>query len=152
MNNFDEIIPKYMDKPLDFINLVRVDMDYRIAKVYAKKDGQTYEVKVSYNAGSYDHFNYQFVDRGYYLSITPVSISDPFAGGFTIVSYTAFTGTKVLIEKVKRYSYNRLIVLAQLFLENAQTNDKVGLLLNHVLTKNTVDTPLLDYLKEANDG
>jgi hypothetical protein len=55
-------------------------------------------VEVYYNLGGMNYFSGKSEARGYYLSVTPQTI----AGG--VKTFTAFTGTKMLLLEVKRQS------------------------------------------------
>lgn len=60
------------------------------------------KIELYYNLGGYNYFTYKQENRGYYLSVSPVSRSD--RGGVTMESYTAFTGIKQCIKTVARKS------------------------------------------------
>jgi hypothetical protein len=56
------------------------------------------EVKVEYNLGGMNYFSYQNEARGYYASVSPVTV------GEHTISYSAFSGVKVLLLEVKKRS------------------------------------------------
>lgn len=59
-------------------------------------------IELKYNLGGYNYFTYKQEPRGYYLSVSPVKLEQ--RDGYTLESYTAFTGTKYLVKEVTRKS------------------------------------------------
>ena len=66
----------------DKTNFLRIDMDY--------------------SKGGYNYFTYKQESRGYYLHISPVYREN--RNGYTMESYAAFSGIKVLLSEVTRKS------------------------------------------------
>jgi hypothetical protein len=86
------------------------------------------EVTLSYNMGGANYFSGMTEGRGYYLGVTPLKVGNGFK------SFTAFSGTKTLIEATKRYSDKRLGELAA----TALASDIYPRLLDAVLSKNAL--------------
>lgn len=61
------------------------------------------KIELYYDLGGMNYFTGKAENRGYYLSVTPVTRGTS-AGGFTSESYTAFTGIKQNIKQVTRKS------------------------------------------------
>lgn len=59
-------------------------------------------IELRYNLGGINYFTYKQEPRGYYLSVSPVKLEH--RDGYTLESYTAFTGTKYLVKEVTRKS------------------------------------------------
>lgn len=59
-------------------------------------------IELRYNLGGFNYFTYKQEPRGYYLSVSPVELKQ--RDGYTLESYTAFTGTKYLVKEVPRKS------------------------------------------------
>ena len=60
------------------------------------------KIEVYYHLGGYNCFTAKSENRGYYLSISPVTRSN--RDGFTFESYTAFSGIKQCVKTVARKS------------------------------------------------
>lgn len=63
---------------------------------------KTIRIEVSYRKGEMNYFTGECCERGYYLSASPVEISDG------CVIFTAFTGVCNLIEPTSRFSQKKL--------------------------------------------
>lgn len=63
------------------------------------------EITVDYNKGGYNYFSYTEEPRGYYLHVQPLT------RGNNTITFTAFTGVKMLIEECKRLNRKRLAEL-----------------------------------------
>lgn len=61
------------------------------------------KIETYYSLGGYNCFTYRQEERGYYLSVTPVSRKTT-DYGVTLESYTAFSGIKRIIKTVSRQS------------------------------------------------
>ena len=61
------------------------------------------KIEVYYNLGGYNAFTGKSEPRGYYLSVSPVTLSHT-DYGVTLESYTAFSGLKLCIKEVTRKS------------------------------------------------
>ena len=59
-------------------------------------------IELRYNLGGFNYFTYKEEPRGYYLSVSPVALEQ--RDGYTLESFTAFTGTKYLVKEVARKS------------------------------------------------
>ena len=59
-------------------------------------------IELRYNLGGFNYFTHKQEKRGYYLSVSPVALEQ--RDGYTLESYTAFTGTKYLVKEVARKS------------------------------------------------
>lgn len=59
-------------------------------------------VELKYNLGGFNCFTYAQEKRGYYLHVTPVKREQ--RDGYTMESFTAFSGYKQLIKEVNRKS------------------------------------------------
>lgn len=74
-------------------------------KNYTKIDGTNYELKteVYYSLGGMNYFTSRNEARGYYLSACPVQVERR-PDGIIIESFTAFSGTKILLLETSRKS------------------------------------------------
>lgn len=61
------------------------------------------KIELYYDLGGMNYFTYKTENRGYYLSVSPVTRGAS-TGGFISESYTAFTGIKQNIKQVTRKS------------------------------------------------
>lgn len=61
------------------------------------------KIELYYDLGGMNYFTGRAENRGYYLSVSPVTRGTS-AGGFSSESYTAFTGIKQNIKQVTRKS------------------------------------------------
>lgn len=73
-------------------------MKKSIALENPTRDANTLEIEVYYSLGGMNYFTGRNEPRGYYLSVTPAMRSEH------CISYTSFTGTKILLKEVKRQS------------------------------------------------
>ena len=83
------------------------------------------EVEVYYDLGGMNYFAGRTESRGIYLAVQPVEISEHFR------SYTAFSGTKLLMLPLNRFSQRKL----DEFMPQEEDIEKI---LNHVLAKNNL--------------
>jgi len=60
------------------------------------------QVRIYYNLGGMNYFNYKMEPRGYYLSVTPVEYK--IEGNIRSIGYAAFSGYKHLLKTVTRKS------------------------------------------------
>jgi len=86
------------------------------------------EVEVYYDAGGRSFLSGEFNKRGYYLAVQPVKREG------NCKSMVAFSGTKALIEEVKRFSTRKLHEAAL----QATQLPNYRKLLDHVLAKNNL--------------
>ena len=86
------------------------------------------EVEVYYDAGGRSFLSGEFNKRGYYLAVQPVKREG------NCKSMVAFSGTKALIEEVKRFSTRKLQEAAL----QATQLPNYRKLLDHVLAKNNL--------------
>ncbi len=101
-------------------------------KELIERGGKTLEVSITYNIGGMNYFQGICEKRGYYLSVTPVDIAITENGRVLAKSYAAFSGTKILLNEVKRKSekeFAKARVLAE------QEKEK---LIKHVMQKNNI--------------
>jgi hypothetical protein len=80
-----------------------------------------------YSLGGINYFSGENNRRGIYLSVTPVTLSDN--GGFTSESSVMFSGLKMLLKELKRFSKKELDGLKE-YLEWG--NPKLELLISQV--------------------
>lgn len=85
------------------------------------------EVETYYNKGGYNCFTYKEEKRGYYVSVQPLQKSG------CMVTFTAFTGAKKLVEECARLSKKRLAELEEATMENAKA------LIDYVMEKNGLE-------------
>lgn len=92
------------------------------------------EVQVHYTKGGINYFTYAHEQRGYFLSISPIT-----EDGQGFKSFTAFSGTKTLLLATARFARKILQEVARTALEH----EKYPALLAHVLNKNgiTLESP-----------
>ena len=81
------------------------------------------EVEVYYDLGGMNYFAGHTESRGIYLAVQPVEISKDFR------SYTAFSGTKLLMLPLNKFSQKKLD-------EYIPSEEDIEKILNHVLAKN----------------
>lgn len=74
----------------------------KLIELKENKNANFLEIEVKYSLGGYNYFTYKSEPRGYYLSVSPVQRSTRDGIGF--VSYTAFSGVKMLLLEVSRKS------------------------------------------------
>ncbi len=60
------------------------------------------KIELYYALGGYNYFTHKSEERGYYLSVSPVTRES--RGGCTMESYTAFSGVKKCVKTVSRKS------------------------------------------------
>lgn len=61
------------------------------------------KIELYYSLGGMNYYTYRAENRGYYLSVMPVTRGIS-AGGFVSESYAVFTGIKQCVKEVKRKS------------------------------------------------
>jgi len=76
----------------------------RITKEYLEKGGLTLSIQFYYSMGGMNYFTNTTESRGYYLSVSPVSVSRDENGRVRSESYSAFSGIKDCLLEVKRKS------------------------------------------------
>lgn len=82
----------------------RIIKDYKVVKGAAN----TLRVKVMYDIGGHNYFSGKNERRGLYLSVSPLTISKSSCGNFNTTSYTGFTGSKVFVKEMARFSKKTL--------------------------------------------
>lgn len=102
--------------------------DHRIGK-FVETDGKTYEIEVYYSLGGMNYFTGSGEGRGYYLSVTPVQRTK------NCRTFTAFSGTKVLVRDANRFSQKALDQVASEYMKDINTNPMVQKIFQHVLSK-----------------
>lgn len=108
----------------------------------------TFEVRVNYMLGGHNWWTYETDPRGIFLGITPMKIAYNDDNSVRMSSYTAFSGTRVLLKELQRYSEKQLLLAAdEIFpTEDPSTwSEKVYEVLEHVCEKNEI--PL--YMEHA---
>ena len=88
-------------------------------------------VEMRYNLGGFNCFTYTQEKRGYYLHVTPVKRES--RNGYTMESFTAFSGYKQLLKEVTRKSAK-----AEAAAEAAAA-DIVGIMVERVCMKNGLE-------------
>ncbi|MEA1972389.1 MAG: hypothetical protein U9N34_03720 [Candidatus Cloacimonadota bacterium] len=84
-------------------------------------------IKIYYDKGGMNYFSTREERRGLYLSVTPIKRE----GHWT--SYRGFSGTKMLVKPMKRYSRKQL--------DNFEPNQEdIDRILENVLNKNNLTT------------
>ncbi len=91
-------------------------------------------IELRYNLGGLNYFTYKQEPRGYYLSVSPVALEQ--RDGYTLESFTAFTGTKYLVKEVSRKSTKAEREAEQKAVELEKA------LINFVCTQNNLAIPL----------
>lgn len=103
----------------------------RLLKSMRTKDGSTIEVKLDYRMGGWNYFTGVNMERGLYLSVSPVKISISQCGKYSTKSYTAFTGICHLVKPQSRFN--------QKSFDNFQPdNETIDKMVQSVLTKNNI--------------
>lgn len=103
----------------------------RIIRMVPVASGDATHVKIQlyYSKGGMNYFTYRTEARGFYLSVTPVSISK--CGVCQTETTTAFSGVKECLLECSRFnqkSFDSFVV----------PEDRVKVLLDHVLAKNGI--------------
>jgi hypothetical protein len=83
-------------------------------KTYKDINGTTFRIEIYYYKGGMDISSFQNQKRGFYLSVTPVKRE--IKEGYTIDQYMAYSGVKMLLKEVTRYServYNEALELGK---------------------------------------
>lgn len=88
-------------------------------------------VELFYDLGGTNFFTSEIEERGYYLSVTPVERHTN-SQGYTTERFTAFTGTKMLLNSVARRSKKAENEAEQLAQEKERT------LIRYVCAKNKI--------------
>jgi hypothetical protein len=96
---------------------------------FVEADGVTYEIEVFYDLGGMSYFTGQTVARGYWLSVTPVEKGNGWR------RFTAFAGTKYLLQETKRFSRSVLEKIAGEYLSDIEHNPLINKLYQHVTRK-----------------
>jgi hypothetical protein len=108
-------------------------MDKLLLKEYVKWEGfpQELKVQVYYDKGGWNVFSGDKEKRGYYLSVTPVSVTRREDGSVLMEETSAFSGIKILIKEVNRRSKKR----SKAAVKEAQSEKKR--LIEQVIVKNS---------------
>lgn len=86
---------------------------------------QELKIEVRYNKGGVNYFSSKTEARGYYLSVSPVTRSH--SEGYTVESYTGFSGIKKLILPVARQSDKQYQAAVELVKEHVEELKKIVL-------------------------
>lgn len=101
-----------------------------IMMIETTSPGSTHvKVELYYAMGGMNYFSGRTEQRGIYISVTPVSISK--GSGYTSESYTAFSGTKQLVQEMRSFNQKR-------FDEFEPDKALVDELVDHVVSKNSI--------------
>jgi hypothetical protein len=84
------------------------------------------EVDLDYQLGGWNYFTGVKEPRGLYLGCTPIEKGDGFR------SFVGFSGTKILVKEMSRFSKKQL----DEFVPDEETVQK---LINHVVAKNSIE-------------
>lgn len=90
------------------------------------------KIELYYDLGGMNYFTGRAENRGYYLSVTPVERHTN-SQGYATESFTAFTGTKILLNGVARKSKKAENKAEQLAQEKERT------LIQYVCAKNKIE-------------
>jgi hypothetical protein len=102
-----------------------------VSKKYVEREGITLKVQVYYELGGVSYSSGRMQARGYYLSVSPVE-REQLENGIWMEKYMAFTGTKMLLNEVKRKSQKAENVAL------SRAEEQEEMLINHVLEANGV--------------
>lgn len=102
----------------------------RTIKEYNEDYSKTLEISVYYDSGGMNFFQGVVQKRGYYIAVVPVEVTKH--NGYEMVSFTAFTGTKKLVEEANRYSEKVLHTIKD------KAKDILPALIEHVIAKNNI--------------
>lgn len=105
-------------------------MDF-LSKEYIKREDQTLRIEVYYDLGGYNWATGNEEPRGYYLSVTPVSVVRNDEGKIIMEEVRAFSGIKTVLMEVERKSKNRSKKALEI-VENGEDKER---LINDVLEK-----------------
>lgn len=94
---------------------------------YIERDEQTLKIQVYYSLGGMNYFTYKQDGRGFYLNVTPVKLEK--RQGYTMESFTMFSGIKKFLLPCTRYSEKRLEEALKL------SDEWIDKLICHVLDK-----------------
>ncbi len=101
-----------------------------ITKEYIEREGLTLKIQFSYDMGGMNYFQGCTMQRGYYLSVTPVEITRH-EHGLQSESSSAFSGTTTCLLEVKRKSPKAEAEAMKL------VDSKKEILIQNVLSKNS---------------
>lgn len=82
----------------------RIIKDYKVVKGNAN----TLRVKLMYDIGGMNYFSGNNERRGLYISVSPITINKSSCGKFNTISYNGFTGSKIFVKEMKRFSKKTL--------------------------------------------
>lgn len=91
------------------------------------ENGQELQIDVYYNKGGMNYFTSRVEKRGFYISVCPVQVTKH-ENGLRSVAYTAFTGVKLLLLEVNRFSKSAEAKANEL------AKDKEQELIQHILS------------------
>lgn len=93
--------------------------------------GKFIEVELYYSKGGYNVFTYKNESRGYYVRICPVTVER------NMVSFVAFSGTKVCIHECSRKSAKAEREAIEM--ANGECRDLVSRLVSQIATRNNLE-------------
>ena len=95
------------------------------------QDTNAIEIEVYYDKGGMNLFTYKDEARGYYLSVRPVLRADG------CITYTSFSGRKLLLKEVKRKSANAEAEAEEI------AKSKLEQLMAYVCNRNGITVPTI---------
>ena len=104
---------------MEKFKVLNVSLDKRSMTKYVECDGKTYDIQVSYRLGGANPFTNRTEDRGIWLSISPVEKNGVWS------TYTAFSGTKVILKNLERFSKKWLDAFCDEIFSNLDTHEIV---------------------------
>jgi hypothetical protein len=95
-------------------------MKTHTSKYYLTRDGQEYKLELYYSKGGVNYFSGSNIDRGYYVSVVPVTRKfNPYnlgakveGDGYWSETFIMFNGCKRFIESCRAFSQKRYDTLA----------------------------------------
>ena len=70
--------------------------------------GTSFSITVKYMLGGHNWWTYKTDPRGIFLGITPMKYAVTEGGGIAVREYTMFSGIRILLEELNRYSSKKL--------------------------------------------
>lgn len=89
------------------------------------------KIELYYHLGGTNWYTYKNDERGYYLSICPVSLCD--RGSYATETYEIFSGRKILLYTVKRKSKNSKQIAIQ------KANEILDSFVNQICNQNNIE-------------
>ncbi|HUV81766.1 MAG TPA: hypothetical protein VMW53_01635 [archaeon] len=106
----------------------------------------TFNLTVKYELGGHNWWTYKTDPRGIFMGCTPMKIGlAPTSDAVVVRSFTAFSGIKILLKELNRYTEKQLLEQATLMFGDGQVENwdpKVFELIKEVCIKNKVSYEL----------